>query len=87
MVKKQFFIFGASFYQKPAIQLLEEREDIELYILSGVDTDKYLKSAKNPILVDITDPDAVEEEIKKRNIVPSACLTVCTDWPLRSVGG
>ena len=86
MNKKQFLFFGASFYQLPAIKRLEEREDIDLYILSGVEDDPHLKTAKNPVLVDITNPDLVEKEILQRGIKPDACLTVCTDWPLRAIG-
>lgn len=78
--------FGAGFYQLPAINLIKKNYSQKLVVLSGVENDPGLKVADVGIVVDILNPDAVEEKVKSLNLKPVAALTVCTDWPLVSIG-
>ena len=83
---KNIFFFGASFYQEAAIKILENDSDFRLFIFSGMKNDPLIKSAKNPVIVDILSPDAVLQKVNDLGITPNACITTCTDWPLSSIG-
>ena len=85
-MEKCILFFGANFYQLPAIKFIKKRYSIPLVVLSGREDDPGLKLADIPVIVDILNPDEVEKKVKSLNLDPVAATTVCTDWPLPSVG-
>ncbi len=85
-MEKAMLFFGAGFYQIPAIKLIKKNYPYKLIVLTGVDNDPGIKLADLGVLVDILDPSAVEEKVKSLNVEPIAAITVCTDWPLVSIG-